>query len=177
MVNYIRDRNRFHLSAPPPWIQQQLFDFDPLLVIIPSRQLACFHLARRSKVTLSPDLLLCAENDTKMLAEHGLVPVTKIIRNGLSWNLDAILSGLRARDIWAHGGAEKVADAEDAADKLERQRILNSGRADMDHRARDAWRSYQARTGQRTRPTIAPSTSGRTPVRVDSPSTDRQVAR
>ncbi len=154
MTNYIRDSNRWHLATPPPWWQQQLFDYDPLLVLIPSRQGAFYHLGRRSRTQLSPELLLHAAPDTKMLASYGLVPVTKVIRAGLSWDSDTILQQLRMRDIYRAGGADAMADRLDALDKQEYQHKRDLIRADMDHRSRDGWRSYQARTGQRTRPTI-----------------------
>lgn len=99
--------------------------------------------------------LSAPEADTQMLASYGLVPVTTVVRTyGATWEIESILAQLRSRDIWAQGGAEKVVDALEASEESERQRIIQNGRADMDHRSRDAYRSYQARTGQRTRPTL-----------------------
>jgi hypothetical protein len=183
LVNYIRDLNRWHLSAPPAWWQQQLFDFDPLLVLIPSRQFPFYRLTRRSRVKIDPNHIwsVAHEADTHMMAQYSVVPVTTVIRHGGAWQIDNILRELRARDVWSNGGAEKIANALDEKDEKDRQKVRAQIRSDMDHRSRDAWRSYQARTGQRTRPTtgqiIAPSSSGRTPGRVEIPSTDRPVAR
>ena len=45
MRNWIEDENRFKLSGPPKWFLQRLKDFDPSLVILPSRQKMAYRLA------------------------------------------------------------------------------------------------------------------------------------
>jgi hypothetical protein len=154
VVNYIRDRNRWNLSAPPAWWQQQLFDYDPLLVVIPSRQMPVYRIARRARVSIKPLDIVNTEADTAMLATYLLVPVTTMIRMGGTWSIDNILRQLKARNIRELGGADKVADQLDANDAAKEKALKDGIRSDMDYRSRDAWRSYQARTGQRTKPTI-----------------------
>lgn len=81
------------------------------------------------------------------MAAHNLVYVDQIIGWGIWTN--AIFNTLRERDTWAVGGAEKYADMLDQQDAdvvAKRHATRNS---DFEHRANDAWRSLQARTGQR----------------------------
>jgi hypothetical protein len=61
-----------------------------------------------------------------------------------------IMSDLRKRDMWAAGGAEAYItrlEAEEAAEDAAKRKQTED---DIEYRAADAWRSYQARTGQRT---------------------------
>lgn len=88
--------------------------------------------------------------DTKMVMAHGCVPVTLMYRIGTGWNIDTVIEQLRRRDMWAVGGGEKAADLLDAADKQREDSNKKAIRDDMYARSGDAWRSYQARTGQRS---------------------------
>lgn len=150
--NYIPDNVR--MAVPPKFWLQRLYDFDDKLVLVPSRHIPfAYVLARRKQLTAGitdkafEDTI--DQPDTKMCFQYGLVPVSIIYRTGEGWSIDNILRELKARDMWAVGGAEKMADIADAADKAERERIRKSIRDDMYARSGDAWRSYQARTGQR----------------------------
>jgi hypothetical protein len=176
LSNWIPDINRWNLETPPSWWLQRLFDFDDKLVVIPSRQQMLYRIARRKQLSpgIGPLAVIDNQRDTAMLATHGLVPVTTMIRFASSWDIDAVLLKLRERDMWAVSGgpasgksaqerAAKVADTieahEAAQDAKERTRL----RDELDHRSRDAWRSYQARTGQRSRLTTSgPSVNGPT---------------
>lgn len=170
MTNWIADANRFVLPKPPAWFLTALWSFDPLLVILPSRIKPVYVLARRRNLTLRVPLMRKAQDqllrdtigsDGDMLAGQSLLPVDTIVPRAQTsafgtWSMD-IIGSLRERDIVAAGGADQYADRLDAADEKLRtdQRVVLT--SDMEHRAGDAFRSLQARTGQRTRLTI-PST-------------------
>lgn len=155
--NYLPDNPR--MAAPPEFWLQQLYDFDSELVLMPSRMVPfAYVLGRRRRFSagLSDAAIadVSKQQDTVMCLHYGLVPVTMIYQIGTVWNIDPILRSLKARDIWAHGGADKAADLLDAADARKEKGIKNDIRDDMWNRSGDAWRSYQARTGQRSRPTV-----------------------
>ncbi len=100
--------------------------------------------------TLDKNLLkMSAGLDGDIMATHNLIYVRHLIGNTIRRH--AIFQWLRDHDIKANGGAEAVDNAmvtveQDAAERA-RKRTID----DIDCRARDAWRSYQARTGQRTK--------------------------
>lgn len=153
--NYIPDNVR--MAVPPAYWLQRLYDFDDKLVVIPSRHIPfAYVLARRKQYTAGITDKAFEDSidqpDTKMCFRYGLVPVSIIYRIGSgTWSIDNIIRELKARDMWAVGGAEKMADIADAADKAEKAKIKKDIRDDMWNRSGDAWRSYQARTGQRNR--------------------------
>lgn len=166
-TNWIADKNRYGLETPPTWWLQRLSDFDDQLVVIPSRQQAVYRIARRRQFSpgLGPMAVIDNSMDTGMLALHGLVPVTTMIRYSGAWDIDTVLVKLRDRDTWRISGgpqsgrtsqerANLVADAIEADEDRQVSNERERSRADLDYRSRDAWRSYQARTGQRTRPTV-----------------------
>lgn len=149
MWNFITDRNPFDLPAPPDWWLQMLMDYDAQLVVIPSRQQAIYRLARRTwnRPGIAAMAVLHREKDTAMLAHYGLVPVTTIIGWGI-WGTN-IFNSLRARDIWAHGGAEKFVRTSEDVEAAQVARKHAAVREDLWNRSGDAWRSYQTRTGSR----------------------------
>jgi hypothetical protein len=150
--NYIADNPR--MAQPPQFWLQRLYDYDNLLRVLPSRQTPfAYVLARVARRTgrLTPQGIYDNASDTGMCAQYGLVPVCLIFRNGEGWTIDNIIAELQQRDIWAHGGAERAADMLDKAEADKAARIKADIRDDMWMRSGDAWRSYQARTGQRTK--------------------------
>lgn len=143
-----------NMAVPPAFWLQRLFDFDDQLVVFPSFVVPfAYVLARKRRLTKGiTDTALEAtidQKDTKTCLAYGLVPVSLIYRTGVTWSIDNIIANLQSRDIWAQGGAEKVADNMDAADTLREKTVKASVRDDLYNRSGDAWRSYQARTGQR----------------------------
>lgn len=153
-LNYL-DLNS-NMAVPPSYWLQRLFDFDDKLVVFPSFVVPfAYVLARRRQLTRGmTDTALEAtidQKDTKTCLRFGLVPVSLIYRTGVTWSIDNIIADLKARDIWAAGGAEKFTDKLDAADESRKKATRAAIRDDMWHRSGDAWRSYQARTGQRSR--------------------------
>lgn len=142
------------MATPPAYFLQRIYDYDDKLVLFPSFSVPfAYVLARRRQLTAGlTDKALedtITNPDTRHALRLGLVPVTLIYRTGESWNADPVIRSLMARDIWRHGGAEKVADTLDAADTRKQKKLRSDIRDDMWNRSGDAWRSYQARTGQR----------------------------
>lgn len=151
-INYLDVNSK--MAVPPAYWLQRLFDFDDKLVVFPSfSRPYAYVLARRRTLTrgLTDEALesTLTNPDTKIAMQNGLVPVSLIYRTGTTWSIDNIIASLKSRDIWANGGAEKVADTLDAADESDRAKKRADTRDDLWNRAGDAWRSYQARTGQR----------------------------
>ena len=154
-----------HMEIPPSYWLQRLYDFDNQLVVFPSKkQPFAYVLARRRQRSAGfTDKALIDtidQPDTKFCLQHGMVPVTVIFRTGIGWSIDNILQELRKRDIWAAGGAQKFADALDEGDRTREKYVRAGIRDDLWNRSGDAWRSYQARTGQRSRLTVGQSQTG-----------------
>jgi hypothetical protein len=152
------------MAVPPEFWLQRLYDFDAELVVFPSKHVPyAYVLARRARLSAGLGAQALAQvidqPDTKFCLTNGLVPVTMIYRySQAAWSIDNIIASLKARDIWAHGGAEKVADLLDSSEDAKAAKARKENRDDMWNRSGDAWRSYQARTGQRTRPTVGQQT-------------------
>ncbi len=142
------------IDAPPAYFLQRLYDFDAMLVLLPSReQPGAYVLGRRKQwgpgLTEAAIDAMYTKADTKMAILNGTVPVCMVFKpTSGSWNPDPLIRSLMARDIWAHGGAEKVADMQEAQEDAERAAQDKATRDDLYNRSGDAWRSYQARTGQ-----------------------------
>lgn len=163
--NWIPDVNRFGIPKPPDWFLKVLWDQDAALVLLPSRQSPKYILARRrdfSKImagivrTLTSSHRQAKYLDADMLESRNLVKVDAItsIRNNVfdaSWMVSSpeIMKDLRDRDMWAAGGADKYIEKIELQEQLERDQQRTKMLDDLDHRARDSWRSYQARTGRR----------------------------
>jgi hypothetical protein len=165
-VNYIPDNTR--MEEPPAYVLQRLHDFDNMLVLLPSRFVPfAYIIARRRQLSagLSDKALedTITQPDTKLCMAWGLIPISLMYKTGPVWNIDPVIASLKARDMWAVGGGEKAADLLDKQDEAERERLRKQTRDDMYARSGDAWRSYQARTGQRTRLTIPETRRGRRP--------------
>lgn len=170
--NWIADRNRYGLPEPPADVMQAFHDQDAALVLVPSNQGRKYLLARRRAASRDMSAVIrktrdgararlnqmprFAESDSAMLERLDLVLVDSIthvqgnVANG-SWtrSLAGILADLRARDTWAAQGADKLADRLDAAERADADQVRATLHDHIEHRARDAYRSYQARTGQR----------------------------
>jgi hypothetical protein len=165
LTNFIGDNP--HMAVPPSWWLQRLYDFDRDLVVVPSRQRPfAYVLARRARRSgaIHPANVSERHNDTAMCASYGLVPVSLILRHGITWTIDNLLADLRARDTWRQ---PQMADQVDALDATNEKKLKASIRDDMWNRSGDAWRSYQARTGQRVSlpasPVARPAGTGSSP--------------
>jgi hypothetical protein len=168
--NWFPDTNKFMLPKPPAWWLKRLHDQDAELVVFPSRLRPAYILARRRSSSLAMPKSVALANDLDrmthagdgdVMAAHGLVHVENILGGFGNWT-DNIFHELRRRDIWAAGGADKfnnlIVESEQAARDKQRKDMLD----DIDHRSGDAFRSYQARTGQRNK--HANDRGGRSPV-------------
>lgn len=151
--NFIPDNP--NMEVPPAYFMSRIWDQDAMLVILPSRKTPFAYVIARRK-QFGPGLTekaidaVYADPDTKMCVMHGCVPVCTMFKTGTSWNPDPIIRTLQARDLWAHGGADKVADMlEDQEDKAKEQ-VRKENRDDLWNRSGAAYRSYKARTGQAT---------------------------
>jgi hypothetical protein len=167
--NWMPDRNRFNLPKPPAWFLKSMWDMDPMLVIAPSRQSAKYLIMRRRErsqvfatvIETTPKKHRRVEQlDADLFESSKCVAVDTIIGNVMSgsWS-PAILARLKARDMWGDGGADayiaKIEQDEEANRQKQRRDLLDN----IDHRSRDAYRSYKARTGQRSRLTVTPKES------------------
>jgi hypothetical protein len=150
MTNYYPDMNKYKLAGPPIWWLRLLNDFDNSLVIVPSRQGFYYRLAQRRKLNLPAHIVMDAlfnESDTKMLARYSLVPVTTILATA-HWSTN-MFHELAARAPWRMGGAEKVMQAVDDQDLHANQDVQKAITENITERAKDGWKLYQSKTGQR----------------------------
>lgn len=154
MLNWRQDNH--YAEKPPTYFLQRLYDFDNMLLLLPSRDNpGAYVLARRKQwgpgITEKAVGGVYTKADTKMCILNGAVPVCMVFKpmSG-SWNPDPLIRTLMARDIWAHGGADKVADMLEAQEDAAKAAILEQSRKEIYDRSGDGWRSYQARTGQST---------------------------
>ena len=149
MINYIPDVNSFSLAGPPVWFLHQLWDFDPSLVIVPSRQGFYYRLAQRRKLNLSEKIVreaLWNESDTKMLASYGLVPVTTIMATA-NWSNPYIFVELHNRSVHRMGGHEKVNADLDARDKQDDLDTRAKTDEHLTHLSKDGWQLYRKKIG------------------------------
>lgn len=142
------------MAVPPAYFLQRIYDYDDMLVLFPSYTVPfAYVLARRRQrsagLTDKAVESVLTNPDTKAAMQHGLIPVSLMYRTGESWNPDPVIRSLKSRDIWTNGGADKVADTLDSADEAKQTKLKKDIRDDMYNHSGDAWRSYQARTGQR----------------------------
>ena len=145
-----------NVAVPPEYVLQQFNDFDADLRLFPSTDIPyAYVIARVARVTggynVNDPAFLSAPPDTKYCVERHWLPVTVMFKTGMSWEVDRVLRELAARDIWRAGGADAYAAQADEADEARRKKVNSNVREDMWNRSGDAWRSYQARTGQRTK--------------------------
>lgn len=151
--NYIKDTNRFQLAGPPSWFLRQLWEYDPSLVIVPSRMGFFYRLAQRRQLKLPESIIndvLKEQADTRMLAAYSLVPVTTILAT-VRWDSPLIFQDLTMKAPWRMCGAEKY---EQELLRREKQEFFEKREKQDEHLgylAKDAWRFYQKKIGVRTR--------------------------
>ena len=150
--NYIADDVATAIDIPAPYFLQRLYDFDNMLVVLPSRKTpGAYVIARRRQFSagFSDKAMIDAidQPDTKMCLALGIVPVCMMFKTGPSWNPDPIIQSLMARDIWAHGGADKVADMLEEQEAAAKEKIRKETRDDLWNRSGAGWQTYKARVG------------------------------
>lgn len=149
MPNYIEDRNPFKLAGPPVHFLRSLLEFDPSLVVVPSRQGFYYRLAQRRKLRLTEQVVneaLFKESDTQMLATYSLVPVTTILATA-NWDNPLLFKELAERAPWRQGGAEKVIKhIEDM--EAQKEAAIRAKNDDMTSiLAKDSWQYYRKKIG------------------------------
>lgn len=152
LPNYISDLNRFKLAEPPQWFLRDLYEFDPSLTIVPSRQGFFYRLAQRRPLKLPERVVndvLKEQADTRMLASYSLVPVTTIMAT-VSWSNPLIFVELTRKAPWRMGGVAKFTKMVEAQDRQD----LFDKRAKQDEHlsylAKDAWKYYNQKIGLRS---------------------------
>ena len=152
LANYIPDTNPFHLAGPPLWFQRALWEFDPSLVIVASKQGFFYRLAQRRPLKLKESIVndvLKEQADTRLLASHGLVPITTILAT-VNWSNPIFFEELRRRAPWRMGGADKFTKAvEDQEWKELRDKAAARDEITTDL-AKDSWKYYNKLTGLRS---------------------------
>jgi hypothetical protein len=162
--NYLAGKsgNPFNLPPPPAWWLRALADFDNALVVFPSVQRRAYILCRRRGYTkhgkfapllkLNNDLLrMTAGTDGDIMAQNNLVFVETIVGWGIWTN--SIINNLRSRDTWAKvdgksGGLAYAKRMEEAEGQARMKKLLDI-QDSIKMRVNDAWRSRQARKGER----------------------------
>lgn len=148
-MNWIKDQNKFKLAGPPEWFLRKLSEFDPSLVIVPSRQGFYYRLAQRRKLQLPDHLvqdLLWQHSDTQMLASYSLVPVTTIVAT-CNWSNPLIWQELSDRAPWRNGGADKVnkhIDDQEAQTELNKQEQTDQH---LTYLSKDGYKLYRQKIG------------------------------
>lgn len=149
MQNYIVDENRFKLAGPPKWWLTKLWDFDPSLVVVPSRQDCVYRLAQRRKLNLPEHITndaLFNFSDTKMLASYELIPVTTIIATA-NWSNPYMFVELGNRAPHRLGGHEKVNKMLEDQDCEEDLKVAAANDKLTTHYSKEAWKLYRKKIG------------------------------
>lgn len=146
--NFLVEENPFGLAAPPTWFLEEMWKFDPNLVIFPSKEEALYRLARR--VEHGAPILSVMKNrpDTMMFWKNRLVPVTSIMPSPFVHWSPILLKDLAERDIRRQGGYKKVADRLDAEDEEKRSISRASIEDGAMIRARASWREQKWSHGE-----------------------------
>ena len=156
MSIYLADvHSPFGLPALTDEWLRSLEQYDPDLRIFPSQKMPVYRVARVARNSgglssvffgniqgLNPDTAICIKH--KLVA----VPVT-IHKAGAESSPDVILKKLQDRDVWRHGGWEKVADILDAQDVVREKKVEQQRRDDLRVRARAMRSGFLYRTGAR----------------------------
>lgn len=148
-ANYIPGTNPFKLAGPPKWWLIQLADFDPSLVVVPSKQDCVYRLAQRRHLKLPEHIVndaLFNQSDTQMLASYSLVPVTTIIATA-NWSNPTMWKDLAERAPWRQGGAEKVNALLDQRDLDRESAKQQATEAHLTSLGKDGWNLYRKKIG------------------------------
>ena len=149
--NFIRDVNPFNLSGPPTYWLRRLHDFDDSLVVLPSKQGFYYRLAQRRPLDPRAKIVhsISADSDSKMLAAHGLVPVTTILATA-RWDNPVMWEELRQRSPHRMGGAAAYEKMVLEQDRKRDLKIAAENDQVLTDVGRDAWRYYLLKAGRRT---------------------------
>lgn len=147
-LNFVAEENPFGLSSPPTWFLEDLWKFDPCLVIFPSKEEALYRLARRAEHGAPVTRLLKGRPDTALFVKHRLVPVTSILPPPMVQWGPVLLKDLAERDIRRQGGYRKVASLLDQHDEDADTRWRRENAEGAEIRARASWRGQKWTHGE-----------------------------
>lgn len=142
--NWIARRNPWNLPQPPAWFLRQLYDRDPLLVVMPGIQAQVYRLARKSAKAAKAKQLAPNVEVQEMLL-HSCVPVTTIMPF-TNWGPE-ILQWLDDHDTWKHGGGDKFATKLEAQEAAAQQKQDALMREEAEQRAVSGYHALLNRTG------------------------------
>src|SRR3990167_5709068 len=151
-LNYVQDMNKFSLAGPPSWFKRQLWEYDPSLMIVPSRMGFFYRLGQKRKLKLPEKIVndvLKEQADTQMLASYSLIPVTTILAT-VDWGNPIFFHELNRRAPWRMGGAKKFTDLIEDQEKREAMDANARQNEQLDYLAKDAWRFYNKQIGTRS---------------------------
>jgi len=134
------------MLIPPGWFLLELEAFDPLLRLRWSDQKKMWQLERKVTVGLPPESFRKdTEHDDFIRAREKYVLVASIPAGGLNRQ---IFDNLRASDLWAQGGWDKVErDLVEAEKVAEEKSWLDFGE-EVRFKAADAYEHWKCKTGQ-----------------------------
>ena len=152
LANYIEATNPFQLGGPPKWFLRQLYDFDPSLVLIPSKQGFYYRLAQRRPMQLPINIVndvMKEQADTQMLASRGLVPITTVLATA-NWSNPLFFVELQRRAPWRMGGAQKFEQMVNAQEQQEQVDKAVHQDEYLTYLSKDAWNLYLKNIGVRS---------------------------
>jgi hypothetical protein len=147
-LNFVQEENPFGLSSPPNWFLEDLWNFDPCLVIFPSKEEALYRLARRAEHGAPVVRLLTGRPDTGIFVKHRLVPVTSILPSPMVQWGPVLLKDLAERDIRRQGGFKRAASLLDQQDADADAKWHRENADGAEVRARASWRGQKWTNGQ-----------------------------
>lgn len=165
--NYLVAENPFSLGGPPAYWLKALYEFDPSLVVMPSRLGFFYRVCQRRRPNFTTKLvndIVKDDLDARMLAARNLVPVTTLLATANWGNYPLHFEELRRRSPHMMGGAAKVIQDVEAADRQqELDKALQTDES-LTSLSKDAWGLYLKKIGLRSHMWI-PSTAKPSPVK------------
>lgn len=137
--------NPFGLRVPPLWWLQELYVFDPDLVLFPSQQSFHYRLCRKARRSHGILSALSNGTDAAVCVAEKLVPVTSL-GGTVAFNA-SIMQWLVDRDTWRHGGAKEANRILDEQEQAAEASKLRDRDAENDARAHSSYRTYVRRVG------------------------------
>lgn len=151
--NYLVDVNPFNLAGPPAYWLKALWEFDSSLVVMPSRVGFYYRVAQRHKPNFAVKIvndIIKDDLDARMLAARHLVPVTTLIATTNWSNYPLHMEELRRRNPHRMGGAAKVIQEVEAADRQKELDKAAQTDAALSDISKDAWGYYLKKLGVRS---------------------------
>lgn len=167
LPNYIVDTNPFKLAGPPDYWLQALWDFDPSLVVMPSKMGFLYRIGQRRPPSHTVKLveeMRKEDADALMMAKHRLVPVTTLLATANWSQFPMHMEMLRQRAPWRMGGAEVVnqrLEQQDMDEELAKKAKVDEHLTGL---SKDAWGLYLKKIGVRSHMYIPRTGAKSTPV-------------